>query len=59
MQPSDMLVTVAFLWGAVGLCTALPASGYRAGPEVDLGYEIHRATVSVSSAIVDGSSWSG
>ncbi|KAL6229016.1 Alpha/Beta hydrolase protein [Aspergillus navahoensis] len=41
-----MLATVAFLWGAVGLCAAFPASGYRAGPEIDLGYEIHRATVS-------------
>lgn len=54
-----MLATVAFLWGAVGLCTAFPASGYRAGPEIDLGYEIHRATISVSSTFVDGSFWSG
>ncbi|THC90402.1 hypothetical protein EYZ11_010143 [Aspergillus tanneri] len=41
-----MLVAVALLWGAVGFCTALPESGYRAGPEIDLGYEIHRAIVS-------------
>ncbi|KAL4972595.1 Alpha/Beta hydrolase protein [Aspergillus desertorum] len=45
-----MLTTVAVLWGAVGLCTAFPASGYSAGPEVDLGYGIHRAIVSLRFA---------